>query len=364
MPLSTQMKKILYVAYPLLPVRADSCGGAEQILLTLEREAVRSGLQTTVASCSGSEVQGSVYPTGAPASGNLASARDLEAHHCAQTVELISVRRAIGRGFDVVHDHSGSFFSHGESVDVPVIATLHLPRSFYPEHWFARVPENVHFICVSKAQARTFAGIRNLRGVVPNGIQLEQFALQATKDDFLLWMGRICEEKAPHIALDIAAQHGLRIVIAGKVYPFAYHQQYFQREVLPRIQRMGTQVKFVECPALRQKIELLRFARAVLITSQVDETSSLVAMEAAACGTPVIAFRRGALPEIVKHGETGWLMRDEQQMGEAIRRVREIRPRTCREHALRNFPAERMFSGYLARYKEVMAARDRVPMAA
>ena len=360
----SELKRVLYIAYPLLPVREDSCGGAEQVLLTLEREAVCFGLQTTVAACCGSEVQGNLYSTGAAASGSLDSGREVEARHCAQSLELISVRAAIGRGFQFVHDHSGSMFLHAAAVGAPVLATLHLPREFYPKHWFARVPDNLHFNCVSRSQAKTFADVPNVAGVVPNGIDVEQFPLQTVKQGFLLWMGRICEEKAPHIALDIAAQTGRRIVIAGKVFPFAYHQQYFQREVLPRLQKLGTQAQFVDSPGLRQKTQMLRQAQAVLITSQVDETSSLVAMEAAACGTPVIAFRRGGLTEIVKHGETGFLVRNEEKMPLALGSLREISPAACHEHAQRNFSARRMFLDYLALYEELRTKSRAAELAA
>jgi glycosyltransferase involved in cell wall biosynthesis len=363
MPLS-DFNKILYVAYPVLPVRGDSCGGAEQVLLAVEREAVRHGFQTTVSACCGSEAQGTVYSTGAPPKGLLTSPRQMEFFHSAQTLELISVRKAIGRGFDVVHDHSGSFFAHVTDTSVPVLATLHLPRNFYPDTWFARVPENVYFNCVSKAQARTFSGLRNLVGAVPNGISMEPFRPRFNKDDFLLWVGRICEEKAPHIALDLAAEFGFRLAIAGRVYPFQYHHEYFVREILPRLQKLGPQVKFLEEPSLKQKVELLRSARAVLITSQVDETSSLVAMEAAACGTPVIALRRGALPGIVRHGETGLLVNTAEQMAEAIKTIDCIRPQACSEHAQQHFSAQRMFIDYLQLYETIWARSARLPLAA
>ena len=90
------------------------------------------------------------------------------------------------------------------------------------------------------------------------------------------------------------------LFIAGQVYPFSYHQQYFEREIRPSL---GAGVSFVDSPLFSAKSHLLRNARALLLTSTAEETSSLVAMEAMACGTPVIAIRRGAFPEIVAHGE-------------------------------------------------------------
>src|SRR5438128_1896266 len=127
-------RRMLFVAYPLLPVSENSSGGAEQVLWTLERELTSKGLRITVAASSGSQVSGSLFATGAPANGSLGSARAHEARHAAQILELMRVHETIGAGFDLVHDHSGSFFadSHAHRTQVPILAALHLPRSFYP----------------------------------------------------------------------------------------------------------------------------------------------------------------------------------------------------------------------------------------
>ena len=149
--------------------------------------------------------------------------------------------------------------------------------------------------------AQRFSERLGLEGleVVTNGINVERFPFSEVKLDHLLWLGRICEEKAPHVACEIAEQLGMPLILVGQVYPFSYHRQYFERELRPRLDFKN--IQFIDSPAHGQKIELLRSARALLITSTVEETSSLVAMEAMACGTPVIVFRRGALPEVVRH---------------------------------------------------------------
>ena len=128
-------------------------------------------------------------------------------------------------------------------------------------------------------------------GVVQNGIATEQFVFCDRKHDYLLWMGRVCEEKAPHLAIQAAKQAGAQLFLAGQVYPFSYHQQYFEREICPSL---GRGVSFVDSPFYNDIVALLRNARALLVTSTAEETSSLVAMEAMACGTPVVAMRRGA----------------------------------------------------------------------
>ena len=355
--------RILYVAYPLLPVTDVSSGGAEQVLSTLEREFDRKGWSTTLAASSGSAAHGGVFVTGAAGAGRLKSADCHEEKHARKILQLISVREAIGRGFALVHDHSGSFFSCAHHLEIPVLATLHLPRSFYPRNFFSKSPENLYFNCVSATQSRSFADVPQLLGAVPNGISLERFPLETRKQDYLLWLGRICEEKGAHIALDVAEKAGVPIVIAGQVYPLNYHQQYFQREIVPRLQRMGSQARFIESPRFDDKVALLQGARAVLIPSLAEETSSLVAMEAAACGTPVIAFRRGALPEVVSDGDTGLLVNNPQEMIRAVGRVKRIKPRTCHNYAQRHFSAKRMAEAYQQLYERVTVKRRQLQAA-
>jgi glycosyltransferase involved in cell wall biosynthesis len=346
-------ERILFVSYPLLPVSRESAGGAEQVLATVEREASRAGWTTTVAACEGSIAAGQVYSTGLPGRGRHDGASRFESRHCKRVLELISVRSAVGTPFDIVHDHSGSFFCHADNIDVPVLATLHLPRSFYPANAFHRLPENVYFNCVSKAQARTFADLPNMLGVVPNGIPLDSFPLHSRKQDYLLWIGRICEEKGTHTALDLAKKAGMNVVIAGQVYPFAYHQDYFDHQIRPRLEQMGAQAKFIDSPSFAQKVDLLQNACSLIVTSTADETSCLVAMEAAACGTPVVGLRRGALSEVIAHRITGYVVNDISQMAGALPELRNIRPRTCREYAQQYFSASRMYAGYEALYEQL-----------
>jgi len=263
----------------------------------------RSGAHTTVAASGGSRVSGELFSTGDPCT----QPDDYErrrVEHEDRVVEFVRWCAREGEAFDLIHDHSGSFWKRAAEIDTPVLVTLHLPRSFYPEGSFNDVPANVSFNCVSDSQARSFADLDALAGVVPNGIALDCFgasddAVRDNGGEGLLWLGRICEEKAPHLALEIAAQAGRPITLAGQVYPFSYHQQYFDREVLPRLRSMPN-ARFISAPPAELKRRLLRESPALLITSLAEETSSLVAMEAAASGTPVVAFRKGAIVEVVR----------------------------------------------------------------
>jgi len=340
---------ILYVAYPLLAVTNESAGGAEQMLLTVECEMAAAGHRTVVAAADGSRVCAELLNTGPPAK----APDQYESRERKHNARILEHLRRHPREFDLIHDKSGSFFRVADECPVPVLATLHLPRGFYHEDLFREIASNLYFNCVSESQAGTFADVKPMLGVVQNGIAVEQFPFTREKDGYALWLGRICEEKAPHLAIAAAQQAGVPLVIAGQVYPFTYHQNYFDRELRPHLNGVA-RVRFIDTPLSFQKRELLRHARAVLLTSTVDETSSLVAMEAMACGTPVVAFRRGAFPEIVADGETGFIVDSIEQMAPAVGAVERISPQACRARVERQFSAWRMAQGYRERYQGVL----------
>ena len=248
-------------------------------------------------------------------------------------------------------------------VEIPVLATLHLPRKFYPSAHFQDLPANLTINCVSESQAASFRDVQQLAGVVRNGIDLERFTFSSKKDNYLLWLGRICPEKGTHVALDVAQQAGLRIVVAGQVYPFSYHQQYFQDEVAPRLNAMQGNAVMVGDISFEEKLNLLRHARAVLIPSLVDETSSLVAMEAMACGTPVICLRCGALPEVVADGETGFVVDSTEEIVQAIRQAGSISPHDCRQRVEQLFTATRVADEYELLYRKVIATTRSMALA-
>ncbi|MGB8132121.1 MAG: glycosyltransferase [Candidatus Angelobacter sp.] len=349
------MSRILYVAYPLLQVHDESAGGAEQILWTLEREIARRGVCTTVAASAGSRVSGELFPTGQACTQPDDYERRRTEHEDG-VIEFVRRSAREGKAFDLIHDHSGSFWKRAAEIDTPVLATLHLPRSFYPAESFDDVPTNVSFNCVSHSQARRFADLNALAGVVPNGIALECFEAPSTEQTNyrkgLLWLGRICEEKAPHLALDIAKRAGLPITLAGQVYPFSYHQQYFEREVAPRLCCVPN-ARFISAPSAELKRHLLREAQALLITSLAEETSSLVAMEAAASGTPVIAFSKGAHGEVVREGVTGFLVEDPDQAVLALQNISSINSQHCVRYAQENFSPANMAENYSGLYARV-----------
>jgi len=348
------VRRIFYVAYPLLPVSNESCGGAEQMLSVLESEMERRGHLTTIAACAGSQASGAVFVTG-PECREADRFEQRNAEHESRVLELLRRTRASRPAFDLIHDKSGSFWRCAAECALPVLATLHLPRHFYAPELFRDIPPNVYFNCVSEAQLASFAGLPNLLGVVQNGIRLKQFRFTPDKNNYLLWMGRICEEKAPHLAIEVAQRASLPLVLAGQVYPFSYHQNYYNENVRPYLGNSNPPISFFETPTLDKKQRLLAYAKALLVPSLVDETSSLVAMEAMACGTPAIGFRRGAIPEVVIDRVTGFVVDSVEEMAEAVWSTSEINPHACRVHVEMNHSAERMAREYEKLYENVLA---------
>jgi glycosyltransferase involved in cell wall biosynthesis len=344
--------RILYVAYPMLPVTASVPGGAEQALWTLELEMAARGHATAVAASDGSQVAGKLIVTGtAPTELDVFEQRKSE-HEDAVVAEIVRARAA-GEPYDLIHDEGGSFWQRAREIREPVLATLHLPKTYYWRRAFDAVSINVYFNCVSQSQLRSFVDAPHMLGVVTNGIHVSDFPPPTgERDDSLLWIGRICEEKAPHVAVEVARQVGSPLVLAGDVYRFSYHQSYFEREVWPRLD--GSRIRRVQTPSFAEKVKLLSRARALLVTSSVEETSSLVAMEAMACGTPVIAFKRGALPEVVDDGVTGFLVDTAEEMVHAVPDIADIDPQACRRHVERNFAATRMADEYERMYQRVV----------
>lgn len=336
----------------MVVVDAAVAGGAEQVLWTLEQEMAGRGHQTSVAACAGSEVAGRLVVTGsAPDVADRFEERRAEHEHAV----LAEVRRSEDQGapYDLVHDQSGHFWQRAAEIDVPLLATLHLPRSLCQARAFDSTPPNLFFNCVSRSQLRTFADAPRMLGAITNGIRVADFPDPALhREDYLLWIGRICEEKGAHVAIDVAERAGLPLVIAGKVHAYSYHQEYFRRDIAPRID--GRRVRFVDSPSFWAKLKLLRHSRALLVPSLVDETSSLVAMEAGACGTPVIGFRRGAIPEIVQGGINGFVVDTTEQMAAVVSRAPDIDSDACRKYVERSFSSSRMADDYERLYRRII----------
>jgi glycosyltransferase involved in cell wall biosynthesis len=218
------------------------------------------------------------------------------------------------------------------------------------------VRHHFHMNCVSWSQHRNCPPSPNLLDPIPNGVDVDRLATNLPKRNYALALGRICPEKSFHFALDAARRSGTSLFLAGQVFPYDSHLEYFANEIQPRLDK---QRRFLGPVGFARKKRLLAQARCLVIPSTVSETSSLVAMEAMACGTPVIAFRTGALPEIVDHGRTGFIVNDIDEMAWALREVALVDPAACRHVARSRFCANTMSAAYLNLYERMIQRHAR-----
>ena len=345
-------RTILNVAYPFARVSADAVGGAEQIVAILDHTVTAAGHHSLVVAAEGSGVEGTLIPV-PRAAGRLTE----PVREKAQQEHVRAIRAVLNEyPVDLVHMHGVDFHRYLPPGDVPVLATLHLPPQWYPAEIFA--PSGRFLMnCVSESQHRSCPGCNQLLDPIPNGVDVDRLAGELPRENFALTMGRICPEKGFHFALDAARAAGARLRLAGEVYPYESHLEYFRNEIAPRL---DNDRQFIGPLGFLEKRKSLQQASCVIVPSTVPETSSLVAMEALACGTPVIAFRSGALPDIVEHQRTGFLVSDAGEMAEALKHVHQLDPEVCRQAARERFSAATMSAAYLRLYESLIRDHARI----
>lgn len=210
-------------------------------------------------------------------------------------------------------------------------------------------------VAISDAQRRRNSHL-NWVGTVYNAIDVSSFPFRARKGDDLLWLGRFCDEKGAHLAIDAARAVGRSIVLAGKCNEPA-EKAYFNREIAPRL---GPGVRYVGEADAAHKRRLLSSARALLFPIQWEEPFGMVMIEAMACGTPVVALRRGSVAEVVHDGVSGIIVDHPQQLPRAIRAAEGLDPRRCRQRALAYFDLPIMAANYERIYRTLVEGTRQV----
>jgi glycosyltransferase involved in cell wall biosynthesis len=346
-----QRLTILNVAYPLATVSCDSIGGAEQVVSQLDAALTLAGHNSIVIASESSKVCGTLFPTPAWI-GTLND--DIQAAAAKTTAAAIT--SALKRWpVDLIHLHGIDFHRYLDACAKPALATLHLPTAWYPPSIFSSSRPATFYNCVSATQQAGCPACPQLLPHIANGVSLDRFRARHAKRHFTVALGRICSEKGFHIALSAAKIADIPLLLAGRVYGYADHEAYFAREILPRLDEGRI---FIGAAGITRKRRLLAAAQCLLAPSLVAETSSLVAMEALACGTPIVAFPAGALAEIVEHGKTGFLVRDEAEMAAAIHECGHLSPDDCRNSARQRFDSRLTIEKYLNAYELIAAFGD------
>lgn len=267
-------------------------------------------------------------------------AKVIECLHIAQLME------SAGQ-YDLIHNHFDFLpLSYSKLIKTPMVTTIHGFSSEKILDVYKKYNSSNHYVSIS--QANQHPDLQYL-GNVYNGLDITCMKFQAIPDrdeDYLLFFGRIHPHKGTLEAIEIAKRCQKKLVIAGIVQD----QAYFNEKIKPEL---DDQIVYVGSAGPEKRNELMGNALALLHPISFEEPFGLSVAEAMLCGTPVIAFNRGSMPELIQHGKTGFLVRDSKEAVAAVNQLHEIKRSTCRDWAVSQFSKEKMVSDYLALYKKI-----------
>jgi len=266
----------------------------------------------------------------------------------AKAYEGLHIAAAFERAgeFDLLHNHFDFLpLTYSRLVKTPVVTTIHGFSSERILPVFRAYNDIGHYVSISEADRHPSL---DYVATVYHGIPLGEFTFRSEPGDYLLFFGRIHPEKGAREAIDVARRSGRKLVIAGIIQD----EEYFREAVVPSVD--GDQVRYVGSVGPAERDALLGDAFALLHLISFEEPFGLSVVEALATGTPVIAFARGSMPEIIVDGTTGFLVGSIEAAEEALRRVPGIDRAACRRHVERRFSAERMVDDYIRVYREIV----------
>jgi glycosyltransferase involved in cell wall biosynthesis len=349
--------RIAMLAPPWIPIPPPGYGGIEAVVALLTEALVARGHDVELFCAPGSRSSATVRPLLDQAYPNSIGRALFEADHVALAFAAIDMAGRRGEPFDVTHDHTGATaLAMADRLDVPLVHTVHGPFDNDTGAFYARHGAKGMTVCISHAQARSAPEGASIGAVVHNPIDVDSWPAGLEKDDYLLWVGRIVPEKGPHRAIRVAHAAGRRLILAGPVQPG--YETFFATEVEPHID--GSQIGYIGEVGGANKRRLFANAYAFLMPIRWPEPFGMVIVEALAAGTPVLAFAHGAAPEIVDHGETGFLVDDEDEMAAMVAKVGEIAPEKCRE-AARRWAPDTIAASYEGVYRRALDGPEEAP---
>jgi glycosyltransferase involved in cell wall biosynthesis len=346
---NTPRYRIALTADPELPVPPLYYGGIERIVDVLARGLEERGHEVVLFAHPESSSAGRLVPWRGRSSAN---------HADTAINAAILTRHVLAGRFDLIHSFSRiAYMTALLPFPIPKLMSYQRQISARSVAMARALSLNtLSFSAVSRAMVGGLSTACDWR-IVPNGVPLDAYDFVAAPehDAPLVFLGRIEAIKGPHIAIEVARRTGASLVIAGNVAP--EHRAWFDATVAPHID--GRRIKYVGPVNDAQKNALLGNARALLMPIRWEEPFGIVMAEALACGTPVIGFARGAVPEVVGDGVTGFVVNDVDEMVAAVGNIDRLDRYACRLRAERSFSSTALVEGYLAVYGELIGGRRR-----
>jgi glycosyltransferase involved in cell wall biosynthesis len=326
-------------------------GGTERVVAYLTDELVRRGHAVTLFASADSRTRGKLIGMASHALRLDPESTDSLAPH---VIELTEVFERAAE-FDLIHCHVDYLaFPFARLTGARTLHTLHgrldLPFLVPIFSYFRDLP----LVSISDAQRRPVQRLALAwAGTVHHGLPMQEFPYSGRRGRYLAFLGRIAPEKRPDLAIAVAKRVGLPLRIAAKVD--AADRAYFERDIRPLLKH--PLIEFIGEIGGEEKTAFLGEALALLFPIDWPEPFGLVMIEAMACGTPVIACRRGSVPEVIEHGRTGFIADTFDELVAAVRRVDRLDRAACRRRVERHFSVERMVDGYESLYVRMVSRR-------
>lgn len=317
-------------------------GGSELVVANLARGYVALGHDVTLFACRGSETPAKLIEV------TTAPVYDLRGGFSwdgIQAYEFLSYNALFERknNFDVVHNHMGFHPVVFEKIlSIPMITTGH--SSVAPDFpYLLDVIRDGKFVSISDAQ-RSLAPMLNYVATIYHGIDTKAFTSQTSfVGEYLLFVGSLTKNKGIDVAIRAARELNKKLIIAGEVR--AEDKEFLDKEVYPYID--GNQITFIGEVDHAQKNELYKNAQVTLFPSQWNEAFGLVMVESLACGTPVVGYNKGSVPEVINHGVTGFVVSDFEEFKKAIIDSSALSRERCRQEAEQRFDLMAMSKSYI-----------------
>jgi glycosyltransferase involved in cell wall biosynthesis len=248
--------------------------------------------------------------------------------------------------FDIIHNHFDFLpLTYSGLVETPVVTTIHGFSSPLIVPVYKKYNDRGHYVAISDSDKSPEL---DYIATIHHGIDVAQFPFSGANGEYLLFFGRIHPHKGVYEAIQVAQRIGMKLVIAGIIQD----QDYFAARVEPYVD--GTTVEYIGSVGPDQRADVLGGALALLHLISFDEPFGLSLVESMACGTPVIAFDRGSMPEIIRHGETGYIVDDIEGAINAVASVSSINRSTCRADVEKRFSSSRMAHDYVRVYDTIL----------
>ena len=315
-------------------------GPWEQVASNVAEGMVKEGLDVTLFATGDSKTDGRLESV-TPGPWSEHPDMDPKVWEC---LHISNVMERAGE-FDLIHNHFDFLpLAWSRLVSTPMLTTIHGFSSPRILPVYRKYNKSSHYASISNSDRHPDL---DYIATVYNGIREEDFTFRESPGDYLLFFGRIHPEKGCLESINIARKAGMRLVISGLVQD----QRYFSEKIEPLIN--GDDVAYIGNTGGRQRDELLGKAYALLHPVLFEEPFGLSVAEAMYCGTPVIAFNRGSMPELVRHGETGFLVGDTNQAVEVLPDISRLERQRCHDHVRERFTQKKMVGDYLEVYRKI-----------